>query len=154
MAAESDQSEVEPVHQLRVSTRRATAVLQLFEAMLPRNRRRWFEKRLKQIRRTAGIARDLDVLVTRLKAACENDSSPGCAALIDRAVAARQDAQPAICEMYLECSNDGFKRRLKKLSAKTRWRSKDAERAIVSRGCTAWICALWRWNFSPRPRPI
>src|SRR5215475_11300778 len=56
-AADDTETPVESVHQLRVSTRRATAVLQLFEDWLPRRRARWFRKHLKQMRKTAGEAR-------------------------------------------------------------------------------------------------
>ena len=40
-AAEAAGDDIENVHQLRVSTRRATAALQLFEPLLPRKLSRW-----------------------------------------------------------------------------------------------------------------
>ena len=53
------------VHQLRVATRRASAALDLFsESLRPKEHRRW-QRRLKIIRKTAGHARDLDVLIQR-----------------------------------------------------------------------------------------
>jgi CHAD domain-containing protein len=51
----------EHVHQLRVGTRRAGAALQIFEACLPEKEFKKAKKRLRQIRRAAGAARDWDV---------------------------------------------------------------------------------------------
>ncbi|HEY2882402.1 MAG TPA: CHAD domain-containing protein [Pirellulales bacterium] len=125
-AAVTANDNVENVHQLRVSTRRATAALQLFEAMLPRKRSRWFRKRLKQIRKAAGEARDLDVLRHRLSAACAAEQLAGCVPLEDRLTAAREAAQPAIQAICQALGDKHFRRRMKKLVDKTRWRSPDA----------------------------
>jgi len=56
----------EHVHQLRVATRRTLAAFDAFHAVIPAKRRAWFEKRLRRLRRSAGEARDLDVLTDRL----------------------------------------------------------------------------------------
>jgi CHAD domain-containing protein len=53
------------VHRLRVSARRATAAITVFHPLIPRRQRRWFKKMLRRIRRAAGAARDLDVLLGR-----------------------------------------------------------------------------------------
>lgn len=65
-AAAGDAPDPERVHRLRVATRRTLAAIDAFADLLPAGRRRWFEKRLRRLRRTAGAARDLDVLVARL----------------------------------------------------------------------------------------
>lgn len=52
----------EHVHQLRVATRRAIAALHAFRPVIPTARSKWFQKRLRRLRRAAGEARDLDVL--------------------------------------------------------------------------------------------
>jgi CHAD domain-containing protein len=67
LAARPVDGDTERVHQLRVATRRAVAALQLYRDWLPRKPRRWLTKRLKKLRRTAGDARDLDVLFARLQ---------------------------------------------------------------------------------------
>ena len=67
--------DVESVHRLRVATRRAIAALDAFHDLLPEKRAEWFTKRLRRIRRSAGEARDLDVLTDRL--AGEAGESPG-----------------------------------------------------------------------------
>ncbi len=56
----------ESVHRLRVATRRAIAALDAFEDLLPGKQVAWFTKQLRRIRRSAGEARDLDVLTGRL----------------------------------------------------------------------------------------
>lgn len=57
---------VEVVHQLRVSTRRASAALRVFEDDLPASVVRGLTDRLKELRGSAGAVRDLDVLIIDL----------------------------------------------------------------------------------------
>ena len=57
----------EPVHALRVATRRARAALDVFADVIGRRRSDRFRKRLRQMRRVAGEARDWDVLLERLR---------------------------------------------------------------------------------------
>ncbi len=57
----------EVVHQLRVSTRRALAAFTLFKPLLARKQRRRWVGWLRAIRRSAGAARDLDVLTERIR---------------------------------------------------------------------------------------
>lgn len=66
LAAVRDERDAEAVHRLRVATRRTLAALESFDDLLPQKRRAWFVKRLRQLRRAAGEARDLDVLALRL----------------------------------------------------------------------------------------
>jgi len=58
--------DAESVHRLRVATRRAIAALDAFHDLLPEKQLAWFTKQLRRIRRSAGEARDLDVLTDRL----------------------------------------------------------------------------------------
>jgi CHAD domain-containing protein len=67
LAADHAEENLEHVHRLRVSTRRAMAALQLYRDWLPRKRTKWVKKQLKRARRAAGEARDLDVLAGRLQ---------------------------------------------------------------------------------------
>ena len=53
---------VETTHQLRVTSRRLDVALRLFNAWLPRGRRHWMRRVLKDIRCDAGSVRDLDLL--------------------------------------------------------------------------------------------
>jgi CHAD domain-containing protein len=66
-AAKAPADQPEPVHQLRVATRRARAALELFAPVLEAKSSAWFLKRLRKLRRAAGDARNLDVYMARLK---------------------------------------------------------------------------------------
>ncbi|MEZ0223435.1 MAG: CHAD domain-containing protein [Alphaproteobacteria bacterium] len=55
------------VHQLRVASRRAAAALDLYAEFMPKRQKAKVEKELKEIRRAAGKARDLDTLIDILK---------------------------------------------------------------------------------------
>lgn len=63
------QNDPEPVHQLRVATRRARVAVQLFSRLLGPDEVAWVERYLKRLRKTAGAARDWDVLIDRLATA-------------------------------------------------------------------------------------
>ncbi|HEX4143821.1 MAG TPA: CHAD domain-containing protein [Pirellulales bacterium] len=117
----------EDVHQLRVATRRATAALQTFRALLPRRRARKMKKQLKRIRLAAGDARDLDVLAARLekdRTAVSDDAS--IAKLLHFVTRLREQAQPAIEKLYDHLSSkDRFARRTQAILAWLRDRSAD-----------------------------
>lgn len=55
--------DIEHVHQLRVSTRRAAAALRIFAELVPRKAFKTLRKQLRRIRRAAGAARDWDVFL-------------------------------------------------------------------------------------------
>ena len=63
LAAEKPYDDPEYVHQLRVGTRRAAAALRVFADCLPRKHLRTLRRRLREIRRAAGDARDWDVFL-------------------------------------------------------------------------------------------
>ena len=67
LAAEKPYENPEYVHQLRVGTRRAGAALRVFADCLPRKHRRTVRRRLREIRRAAGDARDWDVFLLSLQ---------------------------------------------------------------------------------------
>jgi len=56
----------ETIHRLRVASRRAIAAIDAFANLVPAGSRRWLRRRLREMRRAAGDARDLDVLADRL----------------------------------------------------------------------------------------
>jgi len=60
------QDDPEPVHQLRVATRRARVAVQLFASLLSPDELAWVERYLKRLRNKAGDARDWDVLLLRV----------------------------------------------------------------------------------------
>ncbi len=66
LAAKKPEENIEHVHQLRVSTRRARAAVQICGYMWQRRRARWLIKTLRGLRHAAGNALDLVVLGERL----------------------------------------------------------------------------------------
>jgi CHAD domain-containing protein len=58
---------IEHVHKLRVNTRRAIAALSLYKELLPRKETKWLRKQLGAIRGAAGHARNLDVVIARMR---------------------------------------------------------------------------------------
>jgi CHAD domain-containing protein len=65
-AVHESEKDVEYVHQLRVSTRRARAALDIFSLCLPDKVYELARKQLRRIRRAAGEARDWDVFLANL----------------------------------------------------------------------------------------
>jgi CHAD domain-containing protein len=118
-AAHCADQDIEHVHRLRVSTRRAKAALRLYRDWLPGKTARWVRKRLKKIRRAAGEARDLDVLAERMRRE-GGDHDAAQRETVDAALAevsARRAAvQPAIARVAERCRReDRFARKVRKL---------------------------------------
>jgi CHAD domain-containing protein len=65
--AHPENEDPEDIHQLRVSSRRATAGMDLFAACFPPKVHRKARKELKRLRRAAGAARDWDVFLDSLR---------------------------------------------------------------------------------------
>jgi CHAD domain-containing protein len=92
---------VEPVHQLRVGSRRASAALELFCSCLPEKTFKMTGKRLKNLRRAAGEVRDWDVFLQTLhrqKGKEPGRSSPGLDYLIGYASGQRAAAKESLNE--------------------------------------------------------
>jgi len=112
LAAYHAEQNIEHVHRLRVSTRRAVAALELYRDWLPRKRARWVTKRLKKVRRTAGRARDLDVLAVRLT----REYGERAAAVVTKIAQERLAVQPDIVRLAERLRRDDrFVRRTAKL---------------------------------------
>ena len=127
-AAKRPEEDVEYVHDLRVSVRRATAALQMFTLCLPPSRYSQMISQLGRIRSAAGRARDLDVLEERLcQLAVAGGTNPKLAAAIDRIRRSRQKAQKPLLRTYKRTVKQDFKRRIRYLSGRVRWRGHGAE---------------------------
>jgi CHAD domain-containing protein len=120
LAAENADEDLEHVHQLRVWTRRATAVLSLYKDLIPRRRYSWMKKQLKRVRRAANDARDCDVLIERLK---KRQSSRATNRWREAIRTERTEAQTAILTAYERLwRGDRFARRIDKLLERVRCR--------------------------------
>lgn len=94
LAARHAGDDVEYVHQLRVSCRRAAAALRAFESFASKHGRplkRW----LKRLREAAGPARDADVLIARLHNELD-PANPLAQQLVDTVIQARKESQAAL----------------------------------------------------------
>jgi hypothetical protein len=92
------QAEKDPenVHQLRVSTRRSGAAVDIFALCLPEKVYKAIRKQLRNIRRAAGAARDWDVFLDSLIGWAEHDTArlrPAYLFLMGYGLAQRIDAQ-------------------------------------------------------------
>jgi CHAD domain-containing protein len=119
-AAKCSDEDPEYVHQLRVSSRRAVAAVEMFDPYLPQRRTAWFKKQLKKVRQAAGEARDFDVLSVRLAKTLKDDASAPARHLLNWIAKCRRDAQPAIRTIYKRLRDRDYKRRVAKLLDKTR----------------------------------
>ena len=118
-------TDTENVHQLRVSTRRAVAALEIFDELLPPRRKRWMDKQLSSVRKAAGEARDLDVLLNRFLPLAEAETGDGqFGALVHALKVRRQRAQEPIDERFEKLDRKGFRRRARGLVERIRLRSK------------------------------
>lgn len=100
----------EPIHHLRVATRRASAALDAFGDMLPRKIDRRTRRTLKQLRRAAGGARDADVFLEGVRGWAVHRSPaarPGLHFLLGHAFSRRQAAQ-ATFAAAIENVTDGL----------------------------------------------
>ncbi|MEM8865200.1 MAG: CHAD domain-containing protein [Planctomycetota bacterium] len=128
LAAEQAAEDVEYVHQLRVSTRRAMAALDLYAVLLPKKRAKRLGKALHRIRRAAGKARDLDVLIER-HAAEEGEEAQR---FVERLQQQRAAAQKPIVATYTESrSEEKLHRRISSVLIRIREReAKPANRTL------------------------
>jgi CHAD domain-containing protein len=123
-AAYCAEHDVEYVHRLRVSTRRAIAALRLYGDWLPSKRARWLKKRLKKIRRAAGDARDLDVLANRVEQQLEESKDQVTSEISKR----RESVQPAIRRIAERClRKQRFARNVNKLLGDIKWRGRKGD---------------------------
>jgi CHAD domain-containing protein len=67
IAAQRWQKDPEPIHQLRVWSRRAMAALRFYEEFLPRRRGAWMKKQVKRVRQAANGARNADILIEQFR---------------------------------------------------------------------------------------
>jgi CHAD domain-containing protein len=129
LASRQIDDDIEKVHQLRVSTRRAIAALQLYRDWLPRDGYRWLAERLKKIRRAAGAARDLDVLAEWIRDELNGRAGGLLAVVADE----RAAAQPAIMAIADKCEAENrLRRKMYGMLASVRPRGKREKKQDVS----------------------
>jgi CHAD domain-containing protein len=117
--------DLEPVHQMRVSSRRAAAALRMFRELLPRRRARKLKRTLRIIRHLGGDARDCDLLIQSLS----DTTTPETALLARRLRKQRDAAQRPIDRLKRRLIDHGeLKRQVKKVLKRVDWRNTSAGR--------------------------
>jgi CHAD domain-containing protein len=97
----------EPVHRLRVATRRAAAALDAFADLLPGKTYQSARRELRRVRRAAGAARDADVFLDGVRGWSVHQSPaarPGLHFLLGHALARRETAQVGLAAAVQEAS--------------------------------------------------
>jgi CHAD domain-containing protein len=137
LAAHKSDRDVEYVHQLRVSTRRAVALLRIFRPLLAEKHADWLDRKLKKIRWAAGEARDLDVLGRRIAEWVERGPFTARTALLARVERSRDRAQAPVSRVQAKMRRGKFAARVDKIVRRVRWRGKEPEPsfAAAAAGC-------------------
>lgn len=125
LAVRQSASETENVHQLRVFSRRAAAALEIFEAWLPPRRGRWIARQVKKVRRAAGEARDLDVLLMRWTQRASQMPAAQSELLLGHVGAMRREAQRPIRKIRKKLRRKRFARHAVKFLKRLRSRAGD-----------------------------
>lgn len=94
-AAERGREDPELVHGLRVATRQASAAIQVFARILPTSGRKEILRKLRQIRKAAANARDLDVFIEQHQQSMKANKK-----LLKRLMKKRQRAQRPIIAVF------------------------------------------------------
>jgi CHAD domain-containing protein len=108
LAARHDADDVEYVHQLRVSCRRAAAALRAFEPLAGRGGKK-LKRWLKKLREAAGPARDADVYLARLRSELD-PANQYAQELVGVVRQSREEAQAALVKIDKRASRGGFQR--------------------------------------------
>lgn len=137
LAARKSDRDVEYVHQLRVSTRRAVALLRIFRRLFTDKHADWLDAQLKTIRRAAGAARDLDVLGRQIAQWAELRPTAARSALLERVELCRDQAQKPVRKVQRKMRRREFAQRVDRIVKRVRWRGADAEPtfAASAAGC-------------------
>ena len=115
LAARNWEDDIEYVHQLRVTTRRSVAVLDVFGHLLSERHERWLRRRLNKIRRSAGDARDYDVQLARLEVWAGTHPDRDVVPVADWLVAQRRAAQAPIVARYEKLAQKNFSSRIEEI---------------------------------------
>ena len=114
-----DLDDVEPVHDMRVATRRLRAALEVFEPCFPRKRHRKTLRRVKALADALGVRRDLDVeidLLESLAGEVGDEDGEALAALVGELRAQQQQANDDLVPFVAAKRLKKLRRRLAKLA--------------------------------------
>ncbi len=113
-------AEIEPLHAMRVATRRLRAALEAFEPCFPRQRHRRVLREVKDLADALGERRDRDVTLEALDGfatGLEPADRPGVESLVERVRAEQAEANEALAPLVAPERLEKLARRLRKLAA-------------------------------------
>jgi CHAD domain-containing protein len=102
LAVEKSDEDVEYVHQLRVSARRAVEAMRVFSDLIPKSAYQDLRAKLQQVRRAADEARNLDVLCAEFVRCADVSCEDTCRQIAETIKHRRQDAQQPIVAVHGE----------------------------------------------------
>jgi CHAD domain-containing protein len=108
-AARELSSDAEPIHEMRVASRRAAAALQVFSERLPGKSARHARKSLRRLRRGVAAAREADVFFAALECWAPDRAKvekPGLQYLFGHVTAQRRAAQDEVCAAIDRCKSE------------------------------------------------
>lgn len=128
-AAEAKKGSTKAVHQLRVAVRRAMSVMQGYAELLPHKKATKAAQRLHKLRRRAGDARDLDVLMGRLK---QHPAAARLRPVVEELAELRIDAQEPIVKLHRKLKKRDFEKSLRTLVRKVTAPKHEQETTFVA----------------------
>ena len=131
-AARHADDDAEYVHQLRVSTRRAVAALNVFDCLLPPRRAGKLRRLLRRVRRAASDARDLDVLAQQLAPDKVSLPPQNIESVADLIAEHRELAQGPLVAAYRRMKRLDFPTRVRRLVKRVRWRGDGQTPALAT----------------------
>lgn len=108
------------VHKLRVSVRRSMTALSSFKVVLPPDQSKSIKSQLREVRRAAGNARDLDVLIKRYSKShkLKDNKRNQIIVFLEQC---RNEAQPLIKNIHQRLIQKNYKAACQRLVAQIRW---------------------------------
>ena len=107
-------SDIEFVHQMRVTSRRLRAAMDNFVDCFPKKAFNKHYKKVKSITRTLGAVRDLDVLIARFEKELENlpeTEQEDIGRLIEHLQQEHEDARKLMLTLFAKLEETGFERK-------------------------------------------
>ena len=126
-AATRPDDDIEFIHQLRVTSRRSVAALEMFEQLLPRKRADQLKKMLRRIRQAAGNRRDFDVLYDRLSQRAKQTPGSGIDRVLGGMARRRVEVHDQLSKVYRYWNDKGYDYRMVAFLKRIRWRGGEEE---------------------------
>jgi CHAD domain-containing protein len=124
LSAERSEEDVEYVHQLRVSSRRAVEAVRVFSGLIPNAVCRDLRSTLRRVRSAAGEARNLDVLGDEFVRGAGASGDGVCAGIVEQIKRRRREAQKPVVAVYEELAAGRFGDQIDALLKRVRSRNK------------------------------